>query len=110
MQKIRVRVEIKKGGEGVRLHQLADISEQALLFFTMLCRDAGLPIDRDQWIALNFKNESVDYDCETEIEYKEPEIVSYNAGLRAVATENFSSPSELPFPIRQGTIRQFSNI
>jgi len=44
MQKLRVKVEIKKSGEGVKLHQLADISEQALLFFTMLCKDAGLPI------------------------------------------------------------------
>jgi hypothetical protein len=110
MQKLRVKVEIKKSGEGVKLHQLADISEQSLLFFTMLCKDAGLPIKREQWIALNFKNESVDYDCVTEAEYDLPRIVSYNAGLRAIAMEKFTSPEELPFHIRPGTIRQFSNI
>ena len=76
----------------------------------MLCKDAGLQINRDQWIALNFKNESVDYDCVTEAEYELPRIVSYNAGLRVIAMEKFTSPEELPFYIRPGTIRQFSNI
>jgi hypothetical protein len=110
MPRIRVRVEIKKGGEGVKLHQLADISEQTLLFFTMICRDAGIPVEREQWIALNFENESVDYDCETDLEFEPPKIRDVNDGLRAVINEKFSASDALPFQIRQGTIRQFSNI
>ena len=110
MPRIKVRVEIKKGGVGVKLHQLADISEQALLFLTMLCKDAGIHVEREQWIALNFANESVDYDCETETEHDLPEIRMVNAGVRAIASEEFITPSELPFQMRRGTIRQFSNI
>jgi|GraSoiStandDraft_12_1057312.scaffolds.fasta_scaffold29895_1 hypothetical protein len=109
MPRIKVRVEIKKGGVGVKLHQLADISEQSLLFLTMLCKDAGIPVEREQWIALNFDNQSVDYDCETEMEVELPKVRDYNAGLKAVASEDYAS-ANLPFQLRQGTIRQFSNI
>lgn len=109
MPRIKVRVEIKKGGAGVKLHQLADISEQCLLFLTMLCKDAGISVDREQWIALNFDNQSVDYDCEAETEVEPRRVLDYNMGLKAVASENFASP-DLPFQLRQGTIRQFSNI
>jgi hypothetical protein len=53
MPRIKVRVEIKKGGVGVKLHQLADISEQSLLFLSMLCKDAGIPVEREQWRSVS---------------------------------------------------------
>jgi hypothetical protein len=84
MPRIKVRVEMKKGGVGVKLHQLAGISEQSLVFLTMLCKDAGIPVEREQWIALNFDDQSVDYDCETEMEVELPKVRDYKAGARGV--------------------------
>src|ERR1700745_1867395 len=96
MPRIKVRVEIKKGGGGVKLHQRAALTEQYLLLLTELCKDAGIPVEREQWIALNCDNQSVDYDCETEMEVELPKVRDYNSGRKAVpsgvyASENLQS-------------------
>jgi hypothetical protein len=109
MPRIRVKVEINKGGVGVKLHKLADIAEQSLSFFNMLCQDAGLETSKEEWIARNFGNDCVDYLCETEGDFPTQKVSDYNTGLRSIISEEFT-PSCFPFQVRRGTIRQFSNI
>ena len=107
MPKLRVKIEINKGGVGVKLFKLSGIAEESLRFFQMLCKDAGIDAKPADWIAQNFGNECVDYECQTEKAVPKRKADRYTAGLRSVV--NFT-PNTSPFTIRRGTIRQFSHI
>ena len=51
MPKLRVKVEMNKGGVGVKLVKLTQIANEALKFFQMLSKDAGIECKLDDWIA-----------------------------------------------------------
>lgn len=64
MAKVRLRVELNKGRRGIRLGKLARIAQETLDFLSRAHRDAELPGDPQEWLAVNFDNNSVDFDCE----------------------------------------------
>jgi hypothetical protein len=64
MAKLRVKVEVNKGGVGVRLFKLSDIAGESLRFFQMLCKDADIETKPEDWLARDFGNDCVDYECQ----------------------------------------------
>lgn len=66
MSRLRVKLILNEGGEGVPLSQLTDIAEEAEKFLRYLAQDAGLTIQRGEWLARNFVNDSVRFDIEKE--------------------------------------------
>jgi len=64
MANLRIRVELNKGRVGVPLGKMADITRETMKFLKMVCEDIGASEVADKWIALNFENNSVDFDCE----------------------------------------------
>jgi hypothetical protein len=66
MSRLRVKLILNEGGEGVPLSQLTDIAEEAEKFLRYLAHDAGLTIQRGEWLARNFVNDSVRFDIEKE--------------------------------------------
>jgi hypothetical protein len=107
MNQLRLRIELNKGGLGISLDKLANITEETAKFLKMLVRD----VDRDilgSWIARDFANNSVDFTAEL-IGQVSPEQVqackhamvktmssSYDEGdLESVIAENVISRATL---------------
>jgi len=64
MANLRIRVELNKGRVGMPLGKMANITHETMKFLKMVCEDIGALEVADKWIALNFENDSVDFDCE----------------------------------------------
>jgi hypothetical protein len=66
MSRLRVRIVLNEGGEGVPLSQLTDVADEAEKFFRYLAEDVGVNVRRADWLARNFDNRSVRFDVERE--------------------------------------------
>lgn len=64
MARLKIRFSINKGRHGAPLAKLGRISEQAEKFLRSLASDAGIDVKPGEWLAVNFKNGSVEYDAE----------------------------------------------
>jgi hypothetical protein len=59
MPLLRVKVVLNEGGEGVPLSQLTDIANEVENFLRYLADDAGIEVNRADWLARAFENKSV---------------------------------------------------
>ena len=64
MTLIRVRFVINKGRHGAPMTKLGKISEQAEKFLKALAADSKIETHPGEWLAVNFKDGSVEYDAE----------------------------------------------
>lgn len=64
MARIRVRLVLNRGRHGAPLSKLGRISEQMEKFLRSLAADAKIETRPGEWLAVNFKNGSVEYDAE----------------------------------------------
>jgi hypothetical protein len=108
MAKVRVRVELNKGRRGISLGKLSKIAEETLQFLGMVYRDAELPGDPKGWIAVNFDNNSVDFDCECLEDVEMSEVHRTNKILRAIMVNDRSS--SMKRIVSDSTRRQYSRI
>ena len=53
-------------------------------FLTMVCVDVGAEKSTDDWLALNFENNSVDFDCLIDSEIDEGKAALGREALRSV--------------------------
>jgi hypothetical protein len=85
MARLKIRFAINKGRHGAPLAKLARISEQAEKFLRALAADSGVEAKQGEWLAVNFKNGSVEYDAEFQGAVNEGaiQIFSRNAELLA---------------------------
>ncbi len=66
MPRLRVKIVLNKGGEGIPLAQLGDVAEEAEKFLRYLAEDSGVSIKRGDWLARKFMNRSVRFEVERE--------------------------------------------
>ena len=64
MARFRVRLVLNRGRHGAPLGKLGRISEQMERFLRSLARDSSVNTQPGQWLAVNFKDGSVEYDAE----------------------------------------------
>jgi hypothetical protein len=64
MARIKLRIVLNKGRQGAPLAKLGRISEQAEKFLLALAADCNVQTRSGEWLAVNFKNGSVEYDAE----------------------------------------------
>jgi hypothetical protein len=64
MARMKVRLVLNKGRHGAPLSKLGKISEQAERFLRALAGDCRIETKPGEWLAVNFKNGSVEYDAE----------------------------------------------
>jgi hypothetical protein len=62
MPNLKIRLKLNEGRLGVPLEKLAEVAKDMKLFLSMLTADLGIP--NDEWIASNFSNGSVMFDCQ----------------------------------------------
>jgi hypothetical protein len=98
MARLRIRVELNRGGVGVPLHKLASVVTESERFFQMLADDVHIQKERGEWLAFDFDHESLNFTAE----YVGP-VSAEQVGAFANA---FSGTSSL----RRATIAQFTRI
>lgn len=106
MPRLKIRVELNKGGIGISLSKLVAIADQTQRFLDMVAQDIG--IESPQWVAKEFDNNSVDFNCECLVgdEYLERR----GSGALTVVAEGRRDDAEFANVIRPSTWRQFAEI
>lgn len=97
MARLRIRIELNRGGAGVPLHKLASVVEEAQKFFHMLAEDVR--VDRQgEWLGFDFDNESLNFTAE------------YVGPVTAEQVDAFYAAFDGSTSLRRSTIAQFTRI
>lgn len=82
MARIRFKIELNPGGDGVRLDKLAKITGELEKFLRQLAQDSGIEIKPEEWIARDFYDGSVGATIEYVGENVPPPVAhDFNVGL-----------------------------
>lgn len=109
MSRLRVKLILNEGGEGVPLSQLTDIAEEAEKFLRYLAQDAGLSIQRGEWLARNFVNESVRFDIEKESFQPIESVKEFNRLFEMVDTIK-ANGGQSTGEVRHRTLVQYAKV
>jgi hypothetical protein len=88
MAQLRVRFRFNPGGSGAPIDRLGNFTVQTEKFLRSLAHDLGLSVERGQWLARNFSNESVAFDSEYADLVPEPAALRGNKALELLTGEN----------------------
>jgi hypothetical protein len=88
------------------LGKMANITHETMKFLKMVCEDIGALEVADKWIALNFENDSVDFDCEI----SSLESVTAKRGQSAFRSIMANEAPDAGVFIRPATRLQYSQI
>jgi hypothetical protein len=78
MPLLRVKMVLNEGGEGVPLSQLTDVAEEAEKFLRCLAQESNILVQRREWLARNFMNDSVSFDIEREAQIPLDAVKEFN--------------------------------
>ena len=98
MARLRVRIELNRGGVGVPLHKLASVVQESQRFFQMLSQDVHIERERGEWLAFDFDRESLNFTAEYVGPVSAEQIRSFYAAFDGVTS------------LRRATIAQFTRI
>src|SRR5437868_14145633 len=98
MPRLRIRMELNRGGLGVPLHKLASVVEEAQKFFRMLADDVNIGKDSGEWLGFDFDNKSLNFTAEYVGRETADQVREFHADFEAVTL------------LRRATIAQFGRI
>jgi hypothetical protein len=98
MARLRVRVELARGGAGVPLHKLASVVEQARKFFVMLAEDVKVDPSQGEWLGFDFDHEALNFTAEYVGPVTAEQVAAFNAAFDGTTS------------LRRATIAQFAHI
>lgn len=98
MSRLRVRIELNRGGVGVPLDKLASVVQQAQAFFRMLGDDVHIDQRQGEWLGFDFDHESLNFTAE------------FVGPVTADQVAEFHSAFDGTTPLRRDTIAQFARI
>ena len=98
MARLRVRIELNRGGVGVPLNKLASVVQEAQRFFQMLSQDVHIERERGEWLAFDFDPESLNFTAE------------YVGPVTAEQVRAFGAAFDGVTSLRRATIAQFTRI
>jgi len=98
MARLRVRMELNRGGVGVPLHKLAHVVDEAQKFFRMLGEDVHIGMDKGEWLGFDFDNKSLNFTAEYVGRVDDAQIREFHAAFDGVTL------------LRRATIAQFARI
>jgi Domain of unknown function (DUF4115) len=97
MARLRVRVELNRGGVGVPLHKLASVVHEAERFFEMLAADVHIASE-GEWLGFDFDNEALNFTAEFVGAVSQEQIDAFYAAFDGTTS------------LRRATIAQFTQI
>lgn len=98
MARLRIRIELSRGGVGVPLHKLASVVEESQRFFHMLAEDVHIDQKKGEWLGFDFDNESLNFTAEFVGPVTTEQVSAFYAA--------FDGTTQL----RRATIAQFARI
>lgn len=109
MNELKLRVELNKGRVGIPLDKLGRVVKETLQFLTAVDQDIGIGDDPKSWLALNFGNSSVNFDC-LRVGELEPAVIDRgNRIIRSIMANDYSDP-ETDLLVRPMTRLQYTQI
>ena len=98
MSRLRVRIELNRGGVGVPLNKLASVVQQAQSFFRMLGDDVHIDQSQGDWLGFDFDHESLNFTAEFVGAVTQEQVAAFHAAFDGTT------------PLRRATIAQFARI
>ena len=98
MARLRIRIELNRGGVGVPLHKLASVVEQAQKFFHMLADDVHVDQTKGEWLGFDFEHESLNFTAEFVGPVTPEQVSAFQAAFDGTTS------------LRRATISQFAGI
>ncbi len=98
MARLRIRVELSRGGAGVPLHKLASVIAASQKFLNFLSEDVHIDQHRGEWLAFDFDRESLNFTAE------------YVGAVTPAQVEDFNAAFDGTTSLRRDTIAQFLQI
>ena len=98
MSRLRVRIELNRGGVGVPLNKLASVVQQAQSFFRMLGDDVHIDQSQGDWLGFDFDHESLNFTAEFVGAVSHEQVAAFHAAFDGTT------------PLRRATIAQFARI
>ena len=98
MSRLRIRIELSRGGFGVPLHKLAGVFCETQKFLQLLTEDVGIPQGTGEWVGFDFDQASLDFTAEYVGPVTADQVLAFNASFDGATS------------IRRDTIAQFARI
>jgi hypothetical protein len=98
MARLRIRIELNRGGVGVPLHKLASVVAEAQKFFRMLGDDIQIDHTKGEWLGFDFDHESLNFTAEFVGPVTAEQVSAFNAAFDGTTS------------LRRATIAQFAHI
>jgi hypothetical protein len=98
MARLRIRIELNRGGVGVPLHKLASVVEEAQKFFYLLTEDVQIDQSKGEWLGFDFGNESLNFTAEFVGPVTAEQVTAFHAAFDGTTS------------LRRATISQFARI
>lgn len=98
MSRLRIRMELNRGGVGVPLQKMAHIVDEAAKFFRMLGEDVHIDQSSGEWLGHDFENKSLNFTAEFVGPVTPAQIREFHAAFDGVTL------------MRRATIAQFARI
>jgi Domain of unknown function (DUF4115) len=98
MARLRIRIELNRGGVGVPLHKLASVVGEAQKFFYLLTEDVQIDQSKGEWLGFDFGNESLNFTAEFVGPATTEQVAAFHAAFDGTTS------------LRRATISQFARI
>ena len=98
MARLRIRIELNRGGVGVPLHKLASVVDEAQKFFYLLTEDVQIDQSKGEWLGFDFGNESLNFTAEFVGPVTAEQVAAFHAAFDGTTS------------LRRATISQFARI
>src|SRR5215475_11589296 len=98
MARLRIRIELSRGGVGVPLGKLASVVDEAQRFLHMLAEDIHVDGSKGEWLGFDFDSESLNFTAE------------YIGPVTPEQVQAFYAAFDGSTGLRRATIGQFARI
>src|SRR5579862_8136342 len=98
MPRLRIRIELSRGGAGVPLRKLASVIAESQKFLNLLTEDVRLDQRKGEWLGFDFDRESLNFTAEYVGQVTAPQVEAFNAAFDGTTS------------LRRDTIGQFLRI
>jgi hypothetical protein len=96
--RLRIRIELSRGGLGVPLHKVASVMSKSQKFLDLLGEDVHIDRSNGEWLGFDFDRESLNFTAE------------YVGAVTAHQVEAFNAAFDGTTSLRRETIAQFASI